>query len=74
LLSVALFGISAGGEFYERQLTIMLFVAVTAIVIFPIPVPWAGAIAAFALGLYLMFQLETPILRSEARWRAHCFS
>jgi diguanylate cyclase (GGDEF)-like protein len=60
LLSVALVGISAGGEFYERQLTIMLFVAVTAIVIFPIPVPWAGTIAAFALGLYLMFQLRNP--------------
>lgn len=60
LLSVALVGISAGAEFYERQLTIMLFVAVTAIVIFPIPVPWAGAIAAFALGLYLMFQLRNP--------------
>lgn len=60
LLSVALVGVSAGGEFYERHLTIMLFVAVTAIVIFPIPISWAGAIATFALGLYFIFQLKNP--------------
>ncbi|MBD0413911.1 GGDEF domain-containing protein [Oryzicola mucosus] len=60
LLSVALVGVSAGGEFYERHLTIMLFVAVTAIVIFPIPLLWATAIGAFALGLYLVFQLRNP--------------
>ncbi|RUZ67204.1 GGDEF domain-containing protein, partial [Mesorhizobium sp. M7A.F.Ca.US.003.02.2.1] len=34
LLSVALVGASAGGEFYERQLNVMLFVAITAIIIF----------------------------------------
>lgn len=60
LLSVALVGVSTGGEFYERHLTIMLFVAVTAIVIFPIPLPWASTIAAFALGLYLVCQLRNP--------------
>jgi len=60
LLSVALVGVSAGGEFYERHLTIMLFVAVTAIVIFPIPLGWAGSIAAFALAFYLFFQLRNP--------------
>lgn len=62
LLSVALVGVSAGGEFYERHLTIMLFVAMTAIVIFPIPLSWAGGIATFALGLYLMFQLRNPYI------------
>lgn len=62
LLSVALVGVSAGGEFYERYLTIMLFVAVTAIVIFPIPLAWTGGIAAFALGLYLIFQLRNPYI------------
>lgn len=60
LLSVALVGVSAGGEFYERHLTIMLFVAVTAIIIFPIPLPWAVAIGLYALCLYLLFQLHNP--------------
>jgi diguanylate cyclase (GGDEF)-like protein len=60
LLSVALVGVATGGEFYERHLTIMLFVAVTAIVIFPIPLGWAMAIGAYALGIYLMFQLRNP--------------
>ncbi|WP_426130745.1 GGDEF domain-containing protein [Pararhizobium sp. PWRC1-1] len=60
LLSVALVGVNTGGEFYERHLTIMLFVAVTAIVIFPIPLSWAMTIAAYALGLYLVFQLRNP--------------
>jgi diguanylate cyclase (GGDEF)-like protein len=58
LLSVALVGVSSGGEFYERHLTIMLFVAVTAIVIFPVPLGWSTTIAAYALGLYLFFQLR----------------
>ncbi len=60
LLSVALVGVNTGGEFYERHLTIMLFVAVTAIVIFPMPLSWAIAIAAYALGIYLTFQLRNP--------------
>ncbi|WP_041366576.1 GGDEF domain-containing protein [Neorhizobium galegae] len=60
LLSVALVGVHAGGEFYERHLTIMLFVAVTAIIIFPIPLGWAIAISAFALGIYFVFQLHNP--------------
>ncbi|ESZ21452.1 hypothetical protein X737_04770 [Mesorhizobium sp. L48C026A00] len=34
LLSIVLVGASAGGEFYERHLNIMLFVAITAIIIF----------------------------------------
>ena len=33
LLSVALVGVTAGGEFYERHLNIMLFVAISAIII-----------------------------------------
>ncbi len=60
LVSVALVGVSAGSEFYERHLTIMIFVAVTAIVIFPVPLAWAGAVAAFAVSLYLVFQLRNP--------------
>ena len=60
LLSVALVGVSAGGEFYERHLNIMLFVAITAIIIFGIPLVWTMAIAALPLGLYLFFQLRNP--------------
>ncbi len=60
LLSVALVGVSTGGEFYERHLTIMLFVAVTAIVIFPIPLGWSATIASYAVGMYLIFQLQNP--------------
>ncbi|MCA1493888.1 GGDEF domain-containing protein [Ensifer sp. NBAIM29] len=62
LLSVALVGVSAGGEFYERHLNIMLFVAITAIIIFAIPLAWTVTVAAIALGLYLVFQLLNPNL------------
>jgi diguanylate cyclase (GGDEF)-like protein len=60
LLSVALVGVATGGEFYERHLTIMLFVAVTAIVIFPVPLRWAMVIGASAIGIYLVFQFRNP--------------
>lgn len=60
LLSIALVGVSAGGEFYERHLNIMLFVAITAIIIFGIPLAWTVSIGALALGLYLVFQLQNP--------------
>jgi len=62
LLSVALVGVSAGGEFYERHLNVMLFVAITAIIIFGIPMAWTATIAASALGLYLAFQLQNPAI------------
>ena len=62
LLSVALVGVNAGGEFYERHLNVMLFVAITAIIIFSIPLAWTATIAASALGLYLCFQLQNPDL------------
>ncbi|MEI9430287.1 GGDEF domain-containing protein [Mesorhizobium sp. Cs1299R1N3] len=62
LLSVALVGVSAGGEFYERHLNIMLFVGITAIIIFGIPLAWTVTIAALALGLYLFFQLQNPAI------------
>ncbi|MCA1406523.1 GGDEF domain-containing protein [Ensifer sp. IC3342] len=62
LLSVALVGVSAGGEFYERHLNIMLFVAITAIIIFAVPLTWTVTVASFALALYLIFQLRNPAL------------
>ncbi len=60
LLSIVLVGASAGGEFYERHLNIMLFVAITAIIIFGIPQAWTVTVAAMALGLYLVFQVQNP--------------
>jgi diguanylate cyclase (GGDEF)-like protein len=62
LLSIALVGVRAGDELYERHLSIMLFVAITAIIIFGIPLAWTVAIAVLALGLYLVFELQNPSL------------
>ncbi|MER9585486.1 diguanylate cyclase [Mesorhizobium sp. M0276] len=62
LLSVALVGVTAGGEFYERHLNIMLFVAITSIIIFGIPLAWTVTIAALALSIYLAFQLQNPAI------------
>ena len=60
LLSVALVGVAAGGEYYERHLTIMLFVAASAIIIFPVPIEWTISVAVSALGLFLVLQLQNP--------------
>lgn len=73
LLSVALVGVSAGGEFYERHLNIMLFVAITAIIIFGIPLAWTVTVASFALGLYLVFQLQNPSLEKGSAVAATLF-
>lgn len=62
LLSVALVGVASGGEFYERHLTIMLFVAVTAIVIFPVPLTLATMVGVGAIFIYLIFQLRNPMI------------
>ena len=73
LLSIALVGASAGGEFYERHLNIMLFVAITAIIIFGVPLAWTVTIAALALGLYLAFQLRNPGLEPGSAVAATLF-
>lgn len=73
LLSVALVGVNAGGEFYERHLNIMLFVAISAIIIFAVPLAWTVTIAALALGLYLVFQLQNPNLKIESAAAATLF-
>ena len=64
LLSVALVGVFAGGEFYERHLTIMLFVATSAITIFSVPLAWTIAIACYALGLYFILQWYNPLVEA----------
>lgn len=73
LLSVALVGASAGGELYERHLSIMLFVAITAIIIFSIPLGWTVTLAALALALYLAFQLQNPALEIGSAMAATLF-
>ena len=73
LLSIALVGASAGGEFYERHLNIMLFVAITAVIIFAIPLASTIMIAGFALGLYLVFQLQNPNLEIASSLDATLF-
>jgi len=62
LVSVALIGVYAGGEFYERNLHIMLFTAISAIIIFGIPLAWTVTIAVIALSLFFVFQLANPAL------------
>lgn len=64
LLSVALVGVFAGGEFYERHLTIMLFVATSAITIFSVPLAWTIAIACYALCLYFILQWFNPLVET----------
>ncbi|WP_042119957.1 GGDEF domain-containing protein [Rhizobium etli] len=64
LLSVGLVGVFAGGEFYERHLSIMLFVATSAITIFSVPLAWTIAIACYALCLYLILQWHNPLLEA----------
>mgnify|MGYP002398450444 FL=1 len=62
LLAVSLMGVRVGGEFHERHLNVMLSVAITAIIMFPIPLSWTGTVGGIAIGLYLVFQLQNPQL------------
>lgn len=73
LLSIALGGVNAGGEYYERSLNIMLFVAITAIIIFGIPLAWTVTIAVLAFGLYLVLQLANPALEIGSALAATLF-
>ncbi len=66
LLAVSLVGVRAGDEFYDRHLHVMLLVALTAVIMFAVPLSWTIAIAAMALGLYLFFQLRNPDLSATS--------
>lgn len=57
LMSVCWMGVAAGEELLDRYLHIMLFVAITAIVIFGVPFIQTVAIAVLAMTIYLGFQL-----------------
>lgn len=60
LLCVALMGVAGGGELYERNLNVMVFVAISGVVIFNIPLRFTIAIAVSAMAMYLVFQLNNP--------------
>lgn len=58
LLAAALVGMGAGGEFRVQHLQVSLLVALTAVVIFAVPLSWTITIASMALAIYLHFQLR----------------
>lgn len=72
-LSVAFMGILAGGEFYERYLNVMVFIAITGIIIFNIPLAWAGIVAVATMAMYLAFQLANPGLDGSSALSAFLF-
>lgn len=57
LLSICWMGAATGGALLERYLHVMLFVAITGVVIFSIPFVQTLAIAVLAMALYLSFHL-----------------
>jgi diguanylate cyclase (GGDEF)-like protein len=62
LIAVGLMGLSAGGEFQERYLSVMLFVAVSAIIIFNMPLKVPVIVAIAGMVIYLVLQLVNPAL------------
>ncbi len=62
LVAVGLMGLSAGGEFQERYLSVMLFVAVSAIIIFNTPLKISVIVAVAGMALYLVLQVVNPAL------------
>lgn len=62
LFAIALVGAIAGPEFYERYTNIMIFVAITAIGIFSIPLVWTWTIAATALFIHSGVMFWNPLV------------
>lgn len=60
LLCIALMGVAGGGELYERNLNVMVFVAISGIVIFNTPLRFTVVLAVSAMAIYLGFQLNNP--------------
>ena len=73
LLAVSLMGVAAGGEWYERHLNVMVFVAIAGITIFNVPMRQTLSIAVMALGLYLVFQLQNPLVEVRSALSAFFF-
>ena len=73
LLAVGLMGVAGGGEFYERYLNVMLFVALTGIIIFNVPFAQTVTLAVVALGQYFLFQMQNPTVEIRSTLSAFLF-
>jgi diguanylate cyclase (GGDEF)-like protein len=73
LLGTSLTGVAAGGEWHERYLNVMVFVAIAGITIFSVPLKQTLNIAVIALGLYLAFQLQNPRVEVPSTLSAFLF-
>lgn len=73
LIAVGMMGMSAGGEFQERYLSVMLFVAVSAIIIFNVPMKIPVVVAVAGMAVYLVFQLVNPALTVSSTISAFLF-
>lgn len=66
LLATSLMGAAAGGEWHERYLNVMVFMAIAGITIFSVPMWQTLVIAGTALVLYLVFQLYNPSIATPS--------
>ncbi len=73
LVAIGLMGMSAAGEFQERYLSIMLFVAVSAIIIFNVPMKISVVVAVAGMAIYLVLQLLNPALSTSSALSAFLF-
>ena len=73
LLATSLTGVAAGGQWHERYLNVMVFVAIAGITIFSVPLRQTLHIAVIALGLYLAFQLANPRVEIPSTLSAFLF-
>ena len=73
LAAVGMMGVAAGGEFHERYLSVMLFVAVSAIIIFNVSMSVPILLAAAGMVIYLGLQLLNPALTATSAISAFLF-
>ncbi len=66
LIGIGLMGVAAGGELYERFLNVMVFTAITGIIIFTVPLRHTMAMAGMVLSLYLLLQLQNPMVEARS--------
>ena len=71
--AVGMMGVAAGGEFHERYLSVMLFVAVSAIIIFNVSMAVPILLAGAAMVIYLVLQLLNPALTASSAISAFLF-
>lgn len=73
LVAVGMMGMLAGGEFQERYLSVMLFVAISAIIIFNAPLKIPVIVAVSCMAIYLVLQLLNPALSAYSTVSAFLF-